>query len=91
MSAPPNPPDSGGWWSRIWRLRTEASEDGAVRGLDEERRALKAAILRKRRNDRVRYNELNELRAWIRAQRAAAPPAESPSASPPSLPKPASL
>ncbi len=86
MSAPPNPPDSGGWWSRIWRLRTEASEDGAVRGLDEERRALKAAILRKRRNDRVRYNELNELRAWIRAQRAAAPPAESPSASPPSLP-----
>ncbi|WP_334154081.1 STAS domain-containing protein [Tepidimonas sp.] len=87
MSAPPNPPDSGGWWSRIWRrLRANASGDGAVRGLDEERRALKAAILRKRRNDRVRHNELNELRARIRARRAAAAPAESQQASPPSLP-----
>ncbi|MFN3611161.1 STAS domain-containing protein [Tepidimonas sp.] len=87
MSAPSIPPDSGGWWSRVWRrLRAEGSEDGAVRGLDEERRALKAAILRKRRNDRVRYNELNELREWIRAQRAAAAPADTQLASPPSLP-----
>lgn len=86
MSAPHDPLDSGGWWSRIWRrLRAGASPDSAVRGLDEERRALKAAILRKRHNDRVRHEELNELRAWIHAQRAAAGPADAPPVMPPSL------
>lgn len=78
MQAKPNPQVSGGWWSRAWRrLRSEGADDEAVRGLDEERRALKAAILRKRRNDRVRHNELNELRELMRARRAAAAPAES--------------
>lgn len=64
---------SGGWWRRAWqRLRSGSSTDEGVRGLDEERRALKAAIQRRRRNDRVRHQELDELRELMRAKQAEA-------------------
>jgi ABC-type transporter Mla MlaB component len=57
-------------WSEIDRRPT---------GVDEEREALKAALQRKRRNDKVRHNELNELRAVLR-QRQAEQAQRSPSA-----------
>jgi anti-anti-sigma regulatory factor len=48
-------------WSEIDRRPT---------GVDEEREALKAALQRKRRNDKVRQNELNELRVVLRQRQA---------------------
>ncbi len=72
QAPPPTPDDRGGWWSRVWRRVLPGAADGAaVRGWQEERQALKAAMARKRRNDRVRHEELNELRALMRAQQAA--------------------
>ncbi|WP_153004433.1 STAS domain-containing protein [Tepidimonas taiwanensis] len=72
QAIPPTPDDRGGWWSRVWRRVLPGAADGAaVRGWQEERQALKAAMARKRRNDRVRHEELNELRALMRAQQAA--------------------
>jgi len=41
-------------------------------GVQEEREVLKAALQRKRRNDRVRHRELNDLRELMVRQRAAA-------------------
>lgn len=85
MSDRPNTPDSRGWWSGIWRwLCGDSLHDGAVQGLDEERRALQWALLHKRRNDQVRHNELNALRESIRAQRTV-PPAGTQPPAPPSL------
>lgn len=43
--------------------------DKQVQGVNEEREALKAAILRKRRNDKVRHNELNHLRSVMQTRR----------------------
>lgn len=72
QSSPSTPDDRGGWWSRVWRRVLPGVVDGAaVRGWQEERQALKAAMARKRRNDRVRHQELNELRALMRARQAA--------------------
>lgn len=51
--------------------------DQRARGVDAEREALKAAILRKRRNDKVRHNELNQLRAVMQARQQAVPSAGS--------------
>lgn len=42
--------------------------DQRTQGLDAEREALKAAIQRKRRNDKVRHRELNELRQVMLAR-----------------------
>lgn len=72
QTLPPTPDDRGGWWSRVWRRVLPGASDGAaVRGWQEERQALEAAMARKRRNDRVRHQELNELRALMRARQAA--------------------
>ncbi|WP_334133887.1 STAS domain-containing protein [Tepidimonas sp.] len=77
MQGQPDPEADGGWWRRLWRRDAAARPSAAaVAGLEEERRALKAAIQRKRRNDRVRFQELEELRALLRAR------APTPSASP---------
>ncbi|MEW6694363.1 STAS domain protein [Tepidimonas thermarum] len=71
MNTRPDAPTPSGWWERVWRrLHARAPGEDRVSGLDEERRALKAAIQRKRRNDRVRHQELNELRALMRAGQA---------------------
>lgn len=43
--------------------------DQRTQGMDAEREALKAAIQRKRRNDKVRHNELNHLRAVMMTRR----------------------
>lgn len=43
--------------------------DQRAQGVNEEREALKAAILRKRRNDKVRHNELNHLRTVMQVRR----------------------
>ncbi len=43
--------------------------DQRAQGLDAEREALKAAIQRKRRNDKVRHNELNHLREVMQVRR----------------------
>lgn len=83
MPDQPTTPTSAGWWRQLWQRwwRPGARRDGGVAGLDEERRALKAAILRKRRNDRVRHQELDELRELMRV-RPAAGTASEPVASP---------
>lgn len=65
---------SSGLLSRLARLVRHPTLDWGeldqrVRGVHEEREALKAAILRKRRNDKVRHQELNHLRAVLQARR----------------------
>lgn len=78
MQPRPPPEESGGWWRRAWqRLRTAQPADDGVRGLDEERRALKLAVQRRRRNDRVRHQELDELRELMRAKQAEATSSQS--------------
>ncbi|TSE23118.1 STAS domain-containing protein [Tepidimonas aquatica] len=57
------------WWRR-WRDSTRQ-----VRGLQEERAALQAALQRRRHHDEVRRAELQELRALLRQQRGEAAPA----------------
>ncbi|WP_333707995.1 STAS domain-containing protein [Tepidimonas ignava] len=57
------------WWRR-WRDSARQ-----VRGLQQERAALQAALQRRRRHDEVRRAELQELRALLRRQRGEAAPA----------------
>ncbi|TSE35742.1 STAS domain-containing protein [Tepidimonas charontis] len=65
-------PDSGigsRWWRCLWgRSATGDPPAADVTGLEEERQALQAALQRKRRNDRVRVQELEALRALMRAR-----------------------
>ena len=72
LDQPKTSADAGGWW-QVWRRwwRLGARREGGVAGLAEERRALEAAMVRKRRNDRVRHQELEELRELMRARQVA--------------------
>lgn len=61
-----------GWWGRVLRaLRGDPVVGAEVAGSDAAvatRQSLKAAVARKRRNDRVRQQELNLLREAMRAR-----------------------
>lgn len=66
-----------GFLSKVARFVRHPTVDWAeleapTAGVDEERAALKAALQRKRRNDRVRHHELNALRELMNRQRAEA-------------------
>lgn len=68
---------AGGFLSKVARFVRHPTVDWAeldVRGsgVQEEREALKAALQRKRRNDKVRHRELNDLRDIMTRQRVAA-------------------
>jgi len=65
---------SGGFLSKMAKFVRHPTVDWSdlgqrAQGLDAEREALKAAIQRKRRNDKVRHNELNHLREVMQARR----------------------
>ncbi len=67
----------GGFLSKVARFVRHPTVDwteleAPTAGVDEERAALKAALQRKRRNDRVRHHELNALRELMNRQRAEA-------------------
>ncbi|MEN9887633.1 MAG: hypothetical protein RL758_2211 [Pseudomonadota bacterium] len=83
----------GGFLSKVARFVRHPTVDWSEleapsTGVDEERAALKAALQRKRRNDRVRHHELNTLRELMNRQRAeaqAGAAADSASLVPPSV------
>lgn len=58
----------GGAWARPSAASGAPPEVAGVPGPDAERLSLKEAVARKRRNDRVRNNELNHLRELMRAR-----------------------
>jgi ABC-type transporter Mla MlaB component len=65
--------DAGGLLSRVAKFVRHPTVDWSdldqrSQGMDAEREALKAAIARKRRNDKVRHRELNQLREVMLAK-----------------------
>lgn len=71
-------PSSGGFLSKVARFVRHPTVDwseleGRPAGVDEERAALKAALQRRRRNDRVRHRELNDLRELMTRLRESSP------------------
>lgn len=71
------PGRGGGFLSKVARFvrhpTLDWSElDAQTAGVDQEREALKAALQRKRRNDRVRHRELNDLRELMLRQQQSA-------------------
>lgn len=71
-------PSSGGFLSKVARFVRHPTVDWSelearTAGVDEERAALKAALQRRRRNDRVRHRELNDLRELMTRLRESTP------------------